>query len=157
MTIFRDSNQHNQALAMVGRLIGIDIGTKKIGIALSDESRFIATPKLIFYRKSNEKDFAQIQQIIDKNRIVGIVIGLPLPTDRDTSTGQSMLLFVEKFAENLDEFLGKELPIFFSDERLSSFEAQEIVRSDQSMRKRDRKLYDDIAASFILQRFLEIL
>lgn len=101
-------------------------------------------------RQSNQKDFAKIQKIIDENLVVGIVIGLPLQMNGEES---EMSEFTRKFAESFDEFLGKKLPIFLSDERLSSFEAREFNASDLSRKK--NKFYDDIAASLILQRFID--
>lgn len=148
--IFNSSDQLNQDLPQKGRLMAIDVGTKRIGIALSDESRFIATPKLILNRQSNQKDFAKIQEFISENKVAAIVIGLPLTMEGKT---QPMSEFAEKFAENLDEFLEKKLPIFLFEERLSSFEAREAHHSELSRKK--NKFVDDIAASFILQHFLD--
>ena len=148
MTIFKDSSQLKN-LSSSGRLIGIDVGTKRIGIAISDQSRFIATPKLVLKRQSNLKDFVKISEIITENAVVAIVIGLPINLDNSAS---EMSKFVEKFSENFDEFLERRFPIFLFDERLSSFEAREINSSKLS-RKKDG-FYDDIAASLILQHFL---
>ncbi|OFW80623.1 MAG: hypothetical protein A2887_00490 [Alphaproteobacteria bacterium RIFCSPLOWO2_01_FULL_40_26] len=150
--IFSDPNQLNQ---VSGRLIALDVGTKRIGIAICDETRLIATPKLILYRQSNQKDFDKIKNLIAENRIVGIVIGWPLTMDGKT---QPMSQFVQKFAKNLDEFLEEKLPIILFEERLTSFEARQINASPLS-RKTDRhkknKFVDDIAASLILQHFLQ--
>jgi putative Holliday junction resolvase len=148
--IFNNCAQLNQDLPQKGRLMAIDVGTKRIGLALSDESRFIATPKLILNRQSNQKDFAKIQEFISENKVAAIVIGLPLTMEGKT---QPMSEFAEKFAENLDEFLEKKLPIFLFEERLSSFEAREAHHSELSRKK--NKFVDDIAASFILQHFLD--
>lgn len=148
--IFKSLDQLNQALPKSGRLMAIDVGTKRIGIAISDESRFIATPKLILNRQSNQKDFAKIQEFISENKVAGIIIGLPLTMD---GKSQPMSEFAEKFAANFDEFLEKKFPILLFEERLSSFEAREIHHSELSRKK--NKFVDDIAASFILQHFLD--
>ena len=108
MTIFKDSSQLKN-LSSSGRLIGIDVGTKRIGIAISDQSRFIATPKLVLKRQSNLKDFVKISEIITENAVVAIVIGLPINLDNSAS---EMSKFVEKFSENFDEFLERRFPIF---------------------------------------------
>ena len=126
------------------------LGTKRIGIALSDASRFIATPKFIIHRVSNQKDFAVIRKFILENEVAGIVIGRPVNLDGQE---HEMTRFSEEFTKNLDEFLEKKLPIFPFEERLTSFEARDIQASDLS-RKKD-KYIDDIAASFILQHFLD--
>ena len=96
--IFNNPKQLNQA----GRLMALDLGTKRIGVAISDESQLIANPKLILNRQSNEKDFVKIRQFISENKILGIVIGLPLQMD---GSRQEMTEFAENFALKLDEFL----------------------------------------------------
>jgi len=149
--IFNNSNQLNQAFPTVGRLVALDVGTKRIGIAISDESRLIANPRLILNRQSNEKDFTKIQQFISENNAVGIIIGLPLTMDGNS---QPMTEFVQKFAMNFDEFLEKKFPIFLFDERLSSFEARG-VRASKQLSRNKTKFVDDIAASFVLQHFLD--
>lgn len=152
MTIFRNSDQLNQALLPKGRLMGLDVGTKRIGLAVSDESRFIATPKLIINRLSNLKDFEKIKKFIEENLIVGIVIGRPVNMDGSQIV---MTEFCERFAKNFDDFLGNKFPIFLFEERLSSFSARDANASELSRKK--NKFVDDIAASFILQHFLEQL
>ncbi len=152
MTIFRNSDQLNQALLPKGRLMGLDVGTKRIGLAVSDESRFIATPKLIINRLSNLKDFEKIKKFIEENLIVGIVIGRPVNMDGSQIV---MTEFCERFAKNFDDFLENKLPIFLFEERLSSFSARDVNVSELSRKK--NKFVDDIAASFILQHFVEQL
>lgn len=158
MTIFSNFENTNQEASAIlpknGRLLGIDIGTKRIGIAVSDESRLIATPKLIINRQSNLKDFTKIKEIIDEYKIIGIVAGIPINLD---DSEVPMTIFANNFCKNLDEFLEEKLPIFFCDERLTSFEAREIDSSKLSRKKNKsgRKHVDDIAASLILQGFID--
>ncbi len=159
MTIFSDLKTTNQeaceSLPKLGRLLGLDIGTKRIGIAVSDASRFIATPKLIINRQSNLKDFAVIKNLIEEYQVIGIVAGMPVDMDESEIP---MTQFALNFCENLDVFLEKKLPIFFFDERLTSFEAREIGGSRLSRKKnKSQKYIDDIAASLILQGFLDSL
>ncbi len=146
--IFNQLNQLNQVLPSKGRIMALDIGSKRIGIAISDEDRFLATPKTILHRQSNQKDFTKIKQFIDENKISLIVVGWPLNMDETTS---EMSKFVEKFCLNFNEFLEKKIPIFLCDERLTSYEAREIATSKLSRKK---EFYDDIAASLILEGFL---
>lgn len=148
--IFNDCHQLNQALPKVGRVMAIDVGTKRIGIALSDETRFLATPKLVLQRLSNLKDFAKIQQFAQENNVCAIIIGYPRKLD---GSKDEMTDFVERFAKNLDEFLLKKFPILLFDERLSSAEAREINASELS--RKNNTFVDDIAASVILQHFLD--
>ncbi len=150
--IFSNSNQLNQAFEAQGRLMALDVGTKRIGIAISDATRLIATPKLVLHRQSNLKDFEKIKNFISENNIVGIVIGLPVHMDESEIP---MTEFVQKFTKNLNEFLEEKLPIVFFDERLTSYEARRIHASELS-RKKD-EFVDDIAASVILQHCLDSL
>jgi putative Holliday junction resolvase len=151
--IFNISDQLNQALPAKGRLMALDVGTKRIGVALSDESRFLATPKLIINRLSNQQDFEKIVKFITENQIVAAIIGRPLNMD---GSAIPMTEFCERFAQNLDIYLEKKFPIFLFEERLSSFEAREINASGGISRKKD-KFIDDIAASIILQHFLDMI
>ncbi len=148
--IFNNPNQVNQALPNKGRILAIDVGTKRIGIALSDESRFIASPKMIISRQSNSQDFEKIKKFIEENLIVAIVVGRPIDMDGSLIP---MTQFSENFAKNLDDFLGNKFPIFLFEERLTSFEARDVNASAISRKK--GKFIDDIAASFILQHFLD--
>lgn len=149
--IFNNTTQVNQA-GDKGRIIGIDVGTKRIGIAICDSSRFIATPKMVLNRLSNAQDFAKIAQLIKENEIVAIVVGFPTHMD---GSDDEMTEFVRRFAKNLDEFLENKFPIFLFEERLTSFEARQINASALSRKK--NKFVDDIAASLILQHFIDDL
>lgn len=133
-----------------GCLFGIDVGTKRIGIAVCDLASLIASPKQIIIRKSNQKDFEQIRVLADDYKPHGIVVGLPRFMN---DSPHNMTIFVFNFVRNLDQFFKGELPIFLHDERMSSFEAREMARSPLSRKK--GKEVDDIAASIILQRFLD--
>jgi putative Holliday junction resolvase len=148
VTIFSNQNQLNQVPR--GRLMALDLGTKRIGVALSDETRFIATPKMILNRQSNKNDFATIKKFIEENQVVAIVIGRPVNMAGELT---EMTKFSEKFAENFDEFLEKKYPIFLFEERLSSSEAR-IINASAGSKKKHGPI-DDIAASVILQHFLQ--
>ena len=151
MFIFKDKNQLNQAFLRGGALLAIDVGTKRIGLALSDKSRMIASPKLILKRQSNLKDFAKIKEFIIQNEVSALIIGFPLEVDGEAG---EMAKFVKKFAQNLEEFLEKKIPIILFDERLSSFEARKINSSRPEGKK---EFYDDIAAAVILEDFIKLI
>jgi putative Holliday junction resolvase len=129
-----------------GRLMALDVGTKRIGIATCDATRLIATPRAILNRHSNISDLAKIKEFAEENEVVGIVIGLPIDY-ADTCK------IIKNFAENLEKILEKKIPIILFDESLSSFEAKEIHASPLSRKK--NKLVDDIAAAIILEHFLQ--
>ncbi len=150
--IIKDHTSFHKLLPSQGKLLGIDVGTKRLGLAICDESRLIVTPKKIIDRKSNEKDFAEIKKMIEENNIIALVIGLPINMD---GTLNDMSHFSEKFAAELDKFLGGALNIFFADERLTSFEAKEISMTLPS--RKNQRHFDDIAATVILQDFLDMV
>ncbi len=155
MTIFNFEEHTNQEvlkdLPKFGRLLGIDVGTKRIGLALSDASRFIASPKLIINRVAQTKDFEKIKDFIAEQEVVALVIGRPVDLQDNP---YEMTFFAENFAKNLDQFLQSKLPIFLFEERYTSAEARDVNTSEISRKKRTRHI-DDIAASFILQHFLD--
>ena len=144
MTIYNNLKQLNQHLANKGRLMALDLGTKTIGVAISDGDWLIANPKLTIARVGNKKDFLAIKNIIEEGKIVAIIIGLPLNMDGSES---KMSQFARKFVDNLDEFLIDQ-KIAFYDERLTSFAAAEIMQIGRA--KNRQYLVDKIAASIIL-------
>ncbi len=135
-----------------GKLMAIDVGTRRIGLADCDFTQTITTPRLIIKRQSNLKDFEVIKDFITENGIKGIIIGFPAHMDR---TYHEMSEFTVKFTTSLDQYLQEQdvkISIVLFDERLSSFEAEEIARSIPSRKK--LKHFDDIAARVILDDFL---
>ncbi|NBX52540.1 MAG: Holliday junction resolvase RuvX [Proteobacteria bacterium] len=151
--IYSEIKDCKKILPKKGRILGLDVGTKKIGVAICDDFQKIATPKKIIKRQSNAKDFATLLSIIQENDIVGLVLGFPLKMDGSESL---MSNFVMRFAINLEKFLhdlNVDLTLIIFDERLSSFEARNMIIS-KSARNKD---YDDISASLILENFLNCL
>ena len=131
------------------RLLGIDHGSKRIGLAVSDASGLIARELVILKRKSKAEDFARINNLAQQERIEGIVVGLP--TNYEAHEGQhsqadTVRTWVEKLAETTD------LPIILWDEQLSSADAREIARTK---RRKPSDPIDDLAARVILQSYLD--
>jgi putative Holliday junction resolvase len=146
----------------LGRIISLDVGTKRIGVAICDDSQTISTPKTIINRQSNQKDFAVILQILQDTNAIAIVIGLPINLDESTS---AMSEFVKRFAQNLEQFLHdnfenstikNEIDILLFDERYSSFTARSINNHNLKNFKQ-KKFLDDVASSLILEHFLQNL
>ncbi len=155
--IYKDLERLKQDLPNKGRLLGLDIGTKTIGVAVSDRDWLIANPKLTIGRKGGKADFLELKNIIEEHKIYAIVIGLPLNMDESES---AMSDFVRRFADNLDEFLTKNgciSKIVFFDERLSSFAAEELMESGRAKNRKRKGLIDQIAASVILQGAIDNL
>lgn len=131
-----------------GRLIALDVGTKTIGLAITDDTQSIITPVDTIYRKGNKKDIPILLNIFQEKKVKGIIIGLPLSFDnKDTDCST----FIKRFTNNLS--LETDLPIFFQDERLSSFEAEDLMLDKVGFNK-TKKVVDKIASSYILESFL---
>ena len=134
-------------------IMGLDYGAKTVGVAISDTLLFIARPHETIFRKREDKlrkTLARIEAIIEEYEVTQIVLGLPL--NMDDSLGERAKKTLE-FKEILEKRLGRE--IILQDERLSTFEAQEVLRQ-ANVRKEDMKAYvDKIAASYILQDYLD--
>lgn len=132
------------------RLMGLDVGDRRIGIALSDPLGFTAQGHSTLERKSNDQVFATISRLCEEFEVGKIVVGLPL--NMNGSHGPRAQL-VQEWAEQLGERSGRE--IVFWDERLSTVSAQKtLLEADLSRRKR-KGLVDKIAAVYILQGFLD--
>ena len=131
---------------MNGKLLGIDHGLKRIGIAVSDPSGMLARELTIINRTSNAQDFAHIHHLAQEQKVIGIVIGLPEIRPGEHTHGEAVLRWLERFAPTTP------LPIVKWDEQLSSVDAREI--SIQKGRKA-RDPIDDLAARVILQSFLD--
>lgn len=141
-----------EAVAPGTRLMGLDVGTKTIGLALSDTRRVIATPLETIRRRRFREDMARLSALIDAYQVGGLVVGLPLTLDgRDGPRTQS----VRQFARNL--LAMRQLPIAFWDERLSTAAVtREMIAADLT-RKRRGEIVDRVAAAYILQGCLDFL
>ena len=137
-------------LAPQSRLIGIDAGTKTLGLALSDVTRTIASPLFTIIRSKFSKDAAELLATAAEHRIAGFVLGLPVNLDgSEGPRAQSS----RSFARNLNAL--SPLPILLWDERLSTAEAERtLIAADQS-RKRRAEVIDKLAATIILQGALD--
>ena len=134
------------------RLLGLDVGTKTIGLALSDTRRIIASPLDTIRRRRFRDDMATLFALIDRHGVGGLVIGLPLTlAGGDGPRTQS----VRQFARNLVTL--RDLPVAFWDERLSTVAVErEMIAADIS-RKRRGEIVDRVAAAYILQGCLDFL
>lgn len=137
------------------RLLGLDPGTKTIGLAVSDDRLSMAMPLKVLRRGKFTKDAQDIAGVIRDYDIGGFIIGLPINMD---GTEGPRCQSVRHFGDNLLEFLGGDLPVLFWDERLSTHAAERflIEEADLSRERRDRVI-DKMAAALILQGALEAL
>lgn len=134
------------------RLIGLDLGTKTIGVALSDVMRGVATPLVVLKKSKLKVDVAALQAIIDEHGVGGLVLGLP--KNMDNSEGPRAQS-TRAFARNIDQALG--LPILFWDERLSTAAVTRTLIEADASRKKRAEVVDKMAAAYILQGALDRL
>jgi len=133
-----------------GRVLGIDYGDKRIGLALTDPMRIIATPFRVIHRTELEADLDVLAEIIREEEVVELVMGEPRNTD---GSAGPMVERVRRFAARLVERCP--LPLHWVDETYTSLEADELLRqAHKDWRKRRTKI-DMVAAQVILRSFLE--
>jgi len=135
-----------------GRVLALDLGSRTIGAAISDESRTIAQPLRTIprQRQGYRRDLAAIRKMASEMRVTTIVIGLPLTMDgRHGTQAQKVVEFAEILKARMD------IPVILHDERLSTFEAQETLRDADLPRERWKAHVDAIAAAIILRDYLK--
>jgi putative Holliday junction resolvase len=130
------------------RYLAIDYGEKHTGLAICDAAETIASPFAVIHGQAGLVE--KIADVIKAENAEAIVVGLPLNMD-DSQGPQARLVL--KFADQLKEYLN--IPIYFQDERLSSFSAEEKLAPARSTRNRKSKRIDAVAAAAILEAFLE--
>ena len=134
------------------RLIGLDLGTKRIGVSICDENQSIATPYKTLIKKDAKNFIYEIKEIVDENDVKAIIIGNPI--NMDGSQGKSSQS-VKDIANNISKFIN--LPICLWDERLSTVGAFNISSQlDINVSKREKDK-DKNAAAFILQGAIDYL
>lgn len=141
-----------EAIPASGRIMGLDLGSKTIGVAISDAMRYSATPLEIIRRTKFTQDAIRLEQLIAQNDIVAIVLGLPL--NMDGSEGPRVQS-TRAFARSLSQRIA--LPIAFWDERLSTSAVTRMMIEADLRRDRRAEIVDKLAASYILQGALDRL
>src|SRR5215469_6067329 len=150
--IFDSPGELKAAVAPGARLIGLDVGTKTIGLALSDIRLVIASPLDTIRRRRFRDDMAALLALVDAHAAGGLVIGLPLALDgRDSPRTQS----VRAFARNLLAL--RDLPALLWDERLSTAAVTRGMIAADMTRKRRAEIVDKVAAAYILQGCLDAI
>jgi putative Holliday junction resolvase len=134
------------------RLLGLDLGEKTIGIALSDTLLSVATPLVTLKRRKFTANATELQALIKEHGVGGIVVGLPLNMDgSEGPSAQSARAFARNFSA------ASEVPLTFWDERLSTAAVTRTLLEADSSRKRRAEVVDKMAASYILQGALDRL
>jgi putative holliday junction resolvase len=141
-----------EAVPAGARLMGLDVGTKTIGLALSDSRQVIATPLETIRRRRFRDDMARLFGLVDAQGVGGLVVGLPLTlAGIDGARTQS----VRQFTRNL--LAVRDLPIAFWDERMSTVAVTREMIAHDMTRKRRAEIVDRVAAAYILQGCLDFL
>lgn len=151
-TIFDDVEAFAAVLPPMTALMGLDLGEKTIGVAVSDTFRSVSTPLETVRRKKFSVDAERLLTLIAERNIAGVVLGLP--RNMDGSEGprcQSTRAFARNLARLTD------VPITFWDERLSTVAAERALLEADTSRKRRSEVIDHVAAGYILQGMLDRL
>lgn len=151
-TTVADGAEFTALAGPAGRLIGLDLGTKTIGLALSDVTRLIASPLETIARRKLADDGGRIMALAAEHGVTGLVLGLPLNLDGgDGPRAQS----TRAFARNMNRL--SPLPILLWDERLTTAEAERLLIAADQSRRRRAEVIDKVAATLILQGALDRL
>jgi putative Holliday junction resolvase len=140
-------------LARNQTILGLDLGTKTIGMALSDVTYIVASPLATIARRKFSQDAAALEAVMAKHNVGALVLGLPVEMDgTEGPRAQSTRSFVSEMLKRRD------LPVAFWDERLSTAAVQRFLTDEADLsRKRRGELVDKMAAAYILQGFLEAI
>ena len=133
-----------------GRLIAIDLGTKRIGIAVSDETRKVSRPLPVIERSSWKKLLSQIQAILQEFDAKALIIGLPLESNGNES---EMSMYAREIARKFS--LSLNIPVFLQDERVTSYEAKSRLWQSGKNDVDVRAVVDSEAATIILSDFID--
>jgi putative Holliday junction resolvase len=145
--------EFKQLLPAKGRLVGLDVGSDTIGVAVSDASRMVASPNLTIYRKRWLDDTAALAAMMENQDISGFVVGYPINMDGTTGPRAQA---TRAFARNLQNQFP--LPILLWDERLSTAAVTRMMIDEMDINRARRDvLVDKLAASYILQGVLDAL
>ena len=137
-------------VASPSRLLGLDLGTKTIGLALSDLNWMIASPLETVARKKFTVDAVRLSEIIDQHAVVGLILGLPRHMNGDEGPrAQSTRAFARNLKRQMD------LPILLWDERLTTAAAERTLLEADTSRARRAQVIDKVAATLILQNALD--
>lgn len=134
----------------MGRLMGVDLGDVRIGIALSDETQFLASGYGVIKHEGRRKSVEKIGKIIDEYDVEAVIMGLPRNMN---GTYGPMAEKVKRFGEALTDQLG--VRVHYQDERLSTVAAENVLIQGGLTREKRRQVVDQVAATVILQAYLD--
>ena len=136
----------------MGRILGLDIGTKRIGVSVSDIMHLFAQP-LSVIKADRGNPIEEIKKIIEQREVTTVVFGMPYNEEGEPSKmGEYILEFIEKFKGSIDT---ETVKIELWDERYSSNAAEDILLSADVSRKKRKKVIDKVASTIILQSYMD--
>ncbi len=133
------------------RILGLDVGTKRIGLALSDPLGFSAQPLMTITRESKKKDMAAIEAVLLEYGIKRVVVGMPKNMNGTIGPSGEMAMLVGEKIKNKFK-----IEVIYVDERLSSVSAERTLIEADIKREDRKKMIDKVAASYILQTYLDM-
>ena len=133
----------------MGRVLGVDYGSSRVGLALSDPQKIIASPLHTLINNGNDRLKKKLLEVIKKKNVECIVIGLPIGL-KGQETSQTKI--VREFAEEIRSLA---LPVYFQDERLSSLSAKKSLIEQNVKTGHNKSFIDSTAAAIFLQQFLD--
>ena len=141
------------------KILGLDVGDKTIGVAISDSLNLIAQPRFTIFRSTTKADLDEVIKLIIDEKIQKIVIGLPKNMNNTIGPqGEKVIAFNKNLNKKIlysKRLEGKEVEIVLWDERLTTVSAERTLIEADINRKKRKKLIDNVAASYILQSYLD--
>ncbi len=147
---FDDGYETNNSFTMKGRVMALDLGEKRIGVAISDPTRTIAQSYGVVLRSSRKADYAEYGRMIAKEQVNLLVVGLPLSLGGDETQKSA---WVRDYTAEMKQHI--DIPIVFWDEALTTVQAEASLRERGKRGKKARERVDAVAAAFILQSYLD--
>lgn len=135
----------------MGRILGLDVGEKTIGVAVSDELGWTAQGLMTLKRENAQQDFAALNKLVETYEVEKVVVGLP--KNMNNTIGEQAEKVI-KFAKTLERKF-PQIPVTFWDERLSTVAADNVLISADLSRKKRKRVINTLAAVFILQGYLD--
>ena len=133
------------------RYLGLDLGSKTLGMALSDASGLIASPyQVIRHNENYEQLLSEVKRVVEEKNVQEIVLGLPKNMNKTIGEKGNLSLL---FKSQLEDLL--KIPVHLQDERLTTVEAQNILLKQDASRKKRKQVIDEVAATIILQSYLD--
>lgn len=139
-----------------GRILALDLGEKRLGVALSDERRIVARPFVVLKRHSRAADFARLARIIQEQQVTLLLVGLPVgltTAGESTEPENARVAWMRDYATELSAAV--DLPLIFCDESYSTVEAAASLHARGQSARQQRQRIDAVAAAIFLQAYLD--